>query len=289
MILGTYIYDATHAAPFVAKTDIGRANLLPFPHILIDRRHVDGPEMSPLALRLFYALLFVSWNILGQTTSGQLLAYGARPLLRAIGRPRQESLSDLRLAFEELTACMFMLPGLDDQEHVKAPLLSEQHVDREGRAFWAFSAQVLRCCGHAGFTYSWLNLAITSRLPSLAALRLYELGAAIQKREYKRLDFGIDDLRLALEVGTSYRSWSDFNRKLLTPALNSISREASFALTHEGRSPICHRKVSRVTLYVTPTSSPKTEVRAPLLQPLQRHDLPYLHEVASGVGDLACA
>jgi len=272
MPLGSFTCDL-EKRPFVKVDDAERATLYPFPNALIDRVFVDGPACNTLALRLFHALHFVAWNTMDVADNQMPLAHGSKILRSTIGRSGQSSNSDLRAAFRVLTECQFALPAPDSPDDlVTAPLLDWQHIDREGRAFWAFSEPVQTWCSRPGSTYAWLDLRVTTALSNVAALRLYELGSALVLRDHKTLRVVPSDLRAYLDAADTYPTWSDFDGKLVAKSIDQVNAHAAFTIGRRLYSAIAHRSVDAVILSVTPNPNavPST---TPLLHPLRLEDV----------------
>jgi hypothetical protein len=261
--------------PFVNVGDAMRATAYPIPIALIDRLLVDGATSSASSLRLFHALLFISWNTIDTIGIYRPLAYDATSIRRALGR--RVSNAQLHAGLRTLTETRFALPNLDDPgELVESPLLDWQHIECGRRIFWSFSEPVRTWCSRFGTTYAWLDLRVTLSLSSVAALRLYEIGAVLALRKHRRLRVRHDELRGYLEVAAgTYLSSSDFKGKLLGRAIRNVNELAAFTLDCEPHSTIAHRFVEAAVLSVAPRRDNRAAA-ATGLQPIRRDDLAFV-------------
>jgi hypothetical protein len=288
MSFGSYICNL-QKRPFVNVDDATRATAFPMPIALIDRILVDGSNGSALCLRLFHALLFISWNTVETFGSYRPLAYDAKSIRRAIGG--RVSNSDLHAALQSLTQSHFALPDPDPNNpdgFVTAPLLDWQHIERR-QIFWSFSEPVRTWCSRVGSTYAWLDLSVTFALSSVAALRLYEIGAILVLRKHKHLRVRHDELRGYLEVADgTYAASSDFTGKLLGRVVKNINEHAAFTLDLEPHSPVRHRFVDAEILSVTPRKDRASLVGASL-QPIRLEDIPLVPLPVADVYEDFCA
>ncbi|HVO03745.1 MAG TPA: replication initiation protein [Candidatus Cybelea sp.] len=285
MLLGSYSGEMKR--PFVDADNIARATLFPMPLALIIRRLCEGSRCTASALKLFYLLVFISWNEIANIGVYRPLAYDSATLKGAVGRNRMTN-KELSKALRCLTECLFALPDPDEpHETTEAPLLDWHHVE-DDRVFWAFSDPVRTWCGRPGSVYAELDLRVAAALSNVAGLRLYEIAAALQKRDRPNHTVRTEALRGLLEVADDeYLSMSDFTGKLLRRAIKSINAHAPFTLDHAPRTPYRHRFADAHVLSVTPRSrdaqQPEITAVPSALKQIRREDLSYVPLPSSDV------
>jgi hypothetical protein len=278
MILGSYTGDMDR--PFVDADNINRATLFPIPLALIARLRYDGPPLPASALKLFYVLIFIAWNEIATIGVYRPLAYDALTLKRAVRRSRMTEM-ELQKALENLSECQFKLPDPEQpHETLNAPLLDWHHVD-DDRVFWTFSNPVRKWCSRRGSTYAELDLSVATALNSIAALRLYEIAAALHKRDHPELTLYSEELRGLLEVADGkYAAETDLTGKLLARAMQRVNGHANFAVNHAPRTPYAHRyadaHVITVTLRGQKGELPKRKSVPDELKQIRREDVRYV-------------
>jgi hypothetical protein len=276
-MLGSLTCDLTKR-PFIHVDDSSQSTLFPVPIAVIERLFLDGQPCNPLSLRLFYALIFSAWNVLDVGCTNRPIAYSSEELRRSISRsPSPPSKTGFREALNILVQCRFEMSSPDDPEGPARPtsLLHWWFIDGDGWLFFEFSELVRSWCERQGTTYAWFDLRVVKALGSVAAIRLYEIGAALTRREHRKVTIHREKLRERLGARGSYVAWSDFEKKLMARSIAELNEHAPFILSHEPRRVAGHRTVTWETISVAPASAPASN-SAPMLRPLQWADLDLL-------------
>ena len=262
-----------------------RLGLFPMPTALVARQVVAPEPMSSLAIRLFHALLYLSWNLMAK---GALdLPCSAKALRQLIGRGMQESNSDLEAAFTTLLSTAIEVPLRCEQTCLTTTTILQSYRHDRETYWWRFSDEVSVWCSGSGMAYGWLDIRNSCRLRTTAALRLYELGSVLARRTEKpSVKTQLPALRTFLnsrsksesesksKSKSKYERPSDFVSKLVEPAIRSVNGIAGFECTFEKRELAHIRSEILWTLSVRPIK--RDENLSPVPGPLCRDDLEFL-------------
>jgi hypothetical protein len=267
--------------PFVGVSESKVASDYPFPLALIGAMTGSDRELSGLAMRLFHALVYLSWNCFKGATVSPSLACGTAVLRRLVSDGRITR-ADLERAMQMLLDIPVRLPGrATPHATVQTTLLSQAKVDPDSDlTWWRFSDTVFDWIRSVGATYVWMDLTVTRQMTRPASLRLYELCSAFAGRRRSTISATPDDLRSSLGVGDSYRDLTDFHTKLVGRAIKEVGTSAPLEVTCSLKS-VANSKHRKFVLHVTQKAdwAPKSEFEA---SPLRLADLLFLPDPPPG-------
>lgn len=273
--LGSYF--ATYPSCLtVSEGKRDRAGLFPMPNALVNRQLASDHPTTMLALRLFHGLLYLGWNLAGE--GDRLLLCETSALRNLIGRPRQESNVDLNAAFETLATMKFKIPRRDnDAQDVTTPIIQWYHHDPVERMhYWRLTDAVTDWCSGTGVSYCWLDVRKTSKLRTVAALRLYELAATLVGRTRKPCVVGrLPQFKSFFEVAKKYEADWSFQHRLLDPTIAAVNGIGGFTVRYETEALANRRKATFWTLIVE-AKGPATDASPVAANPIRQKDLQLL-------------
>ena len=250
--LGSLRTDNYHGRPAA----FSRASTsLPLPTALL-QREVVGDSMTLIEQRLLLALLYLGWEAL--PFPRQAVEVAGAEIREAIGHCGAESNAALRAGFERLAARTLRIADpLDPRFPIESPVLTAWSYCRQAAGFrWIIGDAVADWCAES-FTYARLDLSIVAALRLPTAIRLYEVCCALAPRVHAMKTIEIDEFRSLFDCGAKYAKFSEFDSRVVKPAVNEVNAKSPYSLTctwsssRRGR-----RKPDRVQLSVQAKASP---------------------------------
>jgi hypothetical protein len=227
-------YFATYPSPLTVSQAPGRTGLFPMPTALVNRQLASDRPMTMLALRLFHGLLYLGWNLAG---AGERVLLCSTPALRKlIGRRRQESNFDINAAFALLASTQFDIPRRDNPARSVTTSIIQwyQHDQEQCMHYWRLADAVVDWCSGSGVSYGWLDVRKTSRLRTVAALRLYELAGTLAGRNRKPwVSDRLPQFGSFFEVAGKYDNDWSFQHRFLEPTIAAVNKIGGLNVRYE--------------------------------------------------------